>query len=279
MIFQLDLDNVDTVVFDEAGRFRPHELNNYYQSIRERTLKTIRTYLFSSVYEKITISAIDEFLPKGYFEIQTGNLNQAEPLVKQTFFDGRGQNTFLEIWEEIKKRCTCKVDAKGGVDIYVPKTIVFVNKKEDTDMLAGMLNCQLQFSDIKAKAVSHHADMNQATGETGMLAFRSKADDRCDIMVTTDRLACGIDFPDVKLVINYGVPKEATDYIQRIGRTGRNGHKGEAITIIMDNVVSSREINTLIDIMVICTEAGHDVPKFVEELIPQDYIKQESPLY
>ena len=53
-----------------------------------------------------------------------------------------------------------------------------------------------------------------------------------DVLVATDVVSKGLDFPDIKHVINFDMPKEIEDYIHRIGRTGRCGNTGVATTFI-----------------------------------------------
>lgn len=78
-----------------------------------------------------------------------------------------------------------------------------------------------------------HSDLEQERRDEVMLDFRAA---RLDIIVATDILARGIDIDDISLVVNYDVPREAEDYVHRIGRTARADADGMAVTFI-----SSRE--------------------------------------
>jgi superfamily II DNA/RNA helicase len=73
-----------------------------------------------------------------------------------------------------------------------------------------------------------HGDLSQNERERALSMFRSR---RCRILVATDVAARGLDIPCVNLVINYDLPMSIDDYVHRIGRTGRIGHEGKAISM------------------------------------------------
>ena len=74
-----------------------------------------------------------------------------------------------------------------------------------------------------------HSDLEQESRDEVMRGFRSA---NLDILVATDILARGIDIDDISLVVNYDVPREAEDYVHRIGRTARAGAGGSAVTLV-----------------------------------------------
>lgn len=74
-----------------------------------------------------------------------------------------------------------------------------------------------------------HSDLDQQRREEVMLDFRAG---RTDILVATDIVARGIDIDDIAMVVNYDVPREAEDYVHRVGRTARAGTDGKAITLV-----------------------------------------------
>lgn len=79
------------------------------------------------------------------------------------------------------------------------------------------------------KAAEMHSDLEQDRREDVMLAFRAG---RIDILVATDIVARGIDIDDIAMVVNFDVPREAEDYVHRIGRTARAGAGGKAVTLV-----------------------------------------------
>jgi superfamily II DNA/RNA helicase len=76
-----------------------------------------------------------------------------------------------------------------------------------------------------------HSDLSQSERDEIMFQYKSR---KIDMIVATDILARGIDIDDIRIVINYDVPRDCDDYIHRIGRTARAGSKGRAITFVWD---------------------------------------------
>lgn len=81
----------------------------------------------------------------------------------------------------------------------------------------------------KIKTGEMHSDLEQDERDKVMLDFRAG---HIDVLVATDILARGIDIDDISMVVNYDVPREAEDYIHRIGRTARANADGKAVTLI-----------------------------------------------
>ena len=76
-----------------------------------------------------------------------------------------------------------------------------------------------------------HSDLSQSERDEIMFQYKSR---KIDIIVATDILARGIDIDDIRIVINYDVPRDCDDYIHRVGRTARANTKGRAITFISE---------------------------------------------
>jgi len=106
------------------------------------------------------------------------------------------------------------------------KAIVFCRMKREVDRLVT----HLVASGFKAKGL--HGDMEQRQREVVIRAFKQG---QVDIFVATDVAARGLDVNDVSHVFNYHIPFDSESYVHRIGRTGRAGNTGEAITLISPN--------------------------------------------
>ena len=117
-----------------------------------------------------------------------------------------------------------KAAALGRVlELERPKSaIVFCRTRVDVDTLAGMLNAHGH----RAQAI--HGGMMQRERDRVMHLFR---DGQADLLVATDVAARGLDIEHLSHVINYDVPSAPEDYLHRIGRTGRIGREGVAITL------------------------------------------------
>ena len=106
------------------------------------------------------------------------------------------------------------------------RILIFVETKRKADILQRYLITQ------HFLAASIHGDRSQADREDALSAFKLN---RVQILVATDVAARGLDIPDVSLVINYDTPQNIEDYVHRIGRTGRAGNTGVAISFINEN--------------------------------------------
>ncbi len=105
------------------------------------------------------------------------------------------------------------------------KVIIFVGKKQRVKDLTHALRMR----NIDARPM--HSDLDQKEREAVMLDFRNG---KVQVLVATDIVARGIDVDDIPLVINYDVPRDAEDYVHRIGRTARAENIGTAITLVSD---------------------------------------------
>ncbi|MCU0932102.1 MAG: C-terminal helicase domain-containing protein, partial [Serpentinimonas sp.] len=107
-------------------------------------------------------------------------------------------------------------------DASIDQAIVFASTQIECDALAEDLQ-QVGFS-----AVALHGALSQGLRNRRLMALR---DGRVQILVATDVAARGIDVPTITHVFNFGLPMKAEDYVHRIGRTGRAGRQGLAVTM------------------------------------------------
>jgi len=103
------------------------------------------------------------------------------------------------------------------------RVLVFTRTKRGADRLSHILEARSH------KATRIHGDRSQSQREAALRGFKNGS---TRVLVATDVAARGIDIDSVSHVINYDVPEVAEDYIHRIGRTGRAGNKGRAITLV-----------------------------------------------
>ena len=90
-----------------------------------------------------------------------------------------------------------------------------------------------------------HSDLEQKQRDEVMLAFKAG---RVDVLVATDIVARGIDIDDITMVVNYDVPRDAEDYVHRIGRTARAGREGRAVTFVNEkDRLALRSIEQLLE--------------------------------
>ena len=106
------------------------------------------------------------------------------------------------------------------------KCIIFCRMKKEVDRLVAHMTAQ------GFKVSGLHGDMEQKQREVTIRAFKSGG---IDIFIATDVAARGLDVNDVTHVFNYHIPFDSESYVHRIGRTGRGGKTGEAITLVSPN--------------------------------------------
>jgi ATP-dependent RNA helicase RhlE len=106
---------------------------------------------------------------------------------------------------------------------HTDQVLVFGKTKHGCNRLAE------QLGEAGLKAVAIHGNKSQAQRQKALDQFKTG---RARVLVATDVAARGLDIPDLPLVINHDLPMVAEDYIHRIGRTGRNGAQGEALSLV-----------------------------------------------
>ena len=111
-------------------------------------------------------------------------------------------------------------------DVDLEQALVFTSTQRDADWLADKL------ADIGHRVASLHGGMPQGRRNRVLQGLRSRD---LRVLVATDVAARGIDVPSISHVINYGLPMKAEDYVHRIGRTGRAGRQGLAVTLAEAN--------------------------------------------
>lgn len=107
----------------------------------------------------------------------------------------------------------------------IRRAIMFVSKKTKVKDLA------IKMRKLGVKLAQMHSDLTQEERNHVMQDFKAG---RINLIVATDLISRGIDIDDIQLVINYDVPRDAEDYIHRVGRTARAGKEGRAVTLVSE---------------------------------------------
>eukprot|EP00735_Rhodelphis_limneticus_P004175 TRINITY_DN15733_c0_g1::TRINITY_DN15733_c0_g1_i1::g.25502::m.25502 TRINITY_DN15733_c0_g1::TRINITY_DN15733_c0_g1_i1::g.25502 ORF type:complete len:616 (-),score=147.32,sp/Q9LU46/RH35_ARATH/61.97/0.0,DEAD/PF00270.24/1.4e-39,DEAD/PF00270.24/1.6e+02,DEAD/PF00270.24/8e+03,Helicase_C/PF00271.26/6.7e+02,Helicase_C/PF00271.26/9e-27,ResIII/PF04851.10/3.2e+02,ResIII/PF04851.10/0.0036,SecA_DEAD/PF07517.9/0.0036,Helicase_C_2/PF13307.1/6.2e+03,Helicase_C_2/PF13307.1/0.0086,AAA_22/PF13401.1/0.14,CMS1/PF14617. len=134
-----------------------------------------------------------------------------------------------------------------------PPVLIFAENKSDVDDVHEYL----LLKGVGAAAI--HGGKDQEDRNSAMDSFRRGEK---DVLVATDVASKGLDFPDIKHVINFDMPKEIEDYVHRIGRTGRCGKTGVATTFINKSVPET----TLLDLKHLLMEARQPVPAVLQSM-------------
>ncbi len=207
----LRLDGLKTLVLDEADRMLDMGFSEVMEKIIVHTPKSRQTLLFSATYPEsikrmcrsvqrnpVTVIAESEHKP--------GVIDELFYLVKRH----ERNNTLLALFEH-----------------YQPdNALLFCHTKKQCDEVAGFLR------ERQIEALAIHGDLDQRKRDQVLVRF---ANNSCPVLVATDVAARGLDIKSLQAVINYELPRDPEIYVHRIGRTGRAGKKGIALSIFTES--------------------------------------------
>ncbi|WP_432821520.1 ATP-dependent RNA helicase DbpA [Trichloromonas sp.] len=204
----LELKALRTLVLDEADRMLDMGFAEDLASIVAATPKNRQTLLFSATYPE-TIAAMSATV-------------QREPvMVKVEAIHESGQIEQLFFMVESGKRMAAVARILGH---YRPEsTLVFCNTKLECQEVADAL------SERGFSALAMHGDLEQRERDQVLARFANKS---ASILVATDVAARGIDIKELTAVINYELTRDPEVHIHRIGRTGRAGEQGLALSLV-----------------------------------------------
>ena len=207
-IYDIDFSGVKYFILDEADRMLDMGFYDDIMAIVNKLPKDRQTIMFSATMPT-NIRKMAKAIMQNPEEVQIAISRPPETILQQAIDIYEPQKTeYLKLL--FKER-------------QMKKVIVFVGKKQRVKDLARTLRA------IHIDARAMHADLEQKERDEVMLDFRNG---KVDVLVATDIVSRGIDVDDIPLVVNYDVPRDAEDYVHRIGRTARAENKGEAITLV-----------------------------------------------
>ena len=206
-----NLSDVSVLVLDEADRMLDMGFAPAMRRIVSKTPATRQTLLFSATLGDDVLSTTKE-LVKDPIRVEIAHKGTAAQTIDQ-YVLGVAEKEKVRILTDVLKREGSK------------RVIVFCRGKYRADMVCRKLNK----AGITAAAI--HGNRTQGQRETALRRF---ANGEADVLVATDVLARGIDIAEVSYVVNLDVPSDAEDYIHRIGRTGRAGQFGWALTFVAE---------------------------------------------
>ena len=206
----LDLSTIKTLVLDEADRMLDMGFRDDVEKVLGKASPERQTIFFSATIGHSIKTLVEAFANQPrYITVEQGS-GQESVLVTEKGFKVRHQRKFDALLRILRY-----YDAKSGV--------IFCNTQQMVEKLAD----DLASNDCVVDRL--HGGMAQAQRERVMASFRKS---RFHYLVATDVAARGIDVNELGVVVNYDLPKDPEDYVHRIGRTGRAGKKGLALSLV-----------------------------------------------
>ncbi len=209
----VDLSKVSFFILDEADRMLDMGFYDDIMQIVARLPKERQTLLFSATMPP-KIQQLAKSILNNPHEIKLAVSKPAEKIHQDAYvcYETQKLPILLSIFKETPP----------------DKVIVFSSSKLKVKELARALKRE------NFKIGEMHSDLDQDKREDVILDFKSG---KIHVLVATDIMARGIDIDDIELVVNYDVPREAEDYVHRIGRTARADRDGKAITFISEKEI------------------------------------------
>lgn len=209
---------VKTIILDEADRLMDDHNHESVKAVIKTTLKDRQVLLFSATITPQTRERAAAFLTDAAVVTVKEQATAVASAINHLYFICE-QRDKVEMLRKLVHSTKLK------------QALVFINRSEDLELTAAKLN----FNGLKAAAL--HGTFVQADRKKSLEDFRSG---RVQLLVASDIAARGLDIPGMEYIFNLDLPEDPQVYLHRVGRTGRAGQTGTAISII-----SQREIDLI----------------------------------
>ncbi len=211
----IDLTRTSFFILDEADRMLDMGFYDDIIKIASYMSKDRQTIMFSATMPE-NIRKLAKNILHNYVEVRIAVSKPADKIKQSAYlcYDGMKDKVVEYILAPSKDANTANP---------LDRVIMFASSKQKVKELTRAL--KMKGFNVGAM----HSDLDQKERDNILYEFRNR---RISILIATDIVSRGIDIDDIQLVINYDVPKDAEDYVHRIGRTARANREGEAITLV-----------------------------------------------
>ncbi|XP_043462282.1 probable ATP-dependent RNA helicase DDX52 [Leptopilina heterotoma] len=239
----ISLNNVEWLIVDEADKMFEDGTRSFRDQLSAISKACSNPKLRQAMFSATQTPAVTKWCRKNlksWISVMIGLRNAATDLIDQELlYVGSEDGKLMALRNIIQKGIT-------------PPVLIFVQSKDRAQELFN----ELIYDGINVDVI--HADRTQTQRDNVVRCFR---EGKIWFLVCTELMSRGIDFKGVSLVINFDFPPSGISYIHRIGRTGRAGNKGKAITFFTQN--DTVNLRSIAEVM---RDSGCEVPEYMLEV-------------
>lgn len=237
-----NLKRVTYLVLDEADRMLDMGFEPQLRKICSQIRPDRQVLMWSATWPKDVMSLANDYL-HDYYQVTVGSLElSGNKDVTQMIEVCSDQDKYRNLLRYLRENWSIK-----------DRVLVFVETKKGCDMLCR----SLRMDGFQARAM--HGDKSQEERDWALREFKSC---QSTLLVATDVAARGLDVDDIKIVVNFDFPNDMENYVHRIGRTGRAGKKGIAVSFF----VAEKNARVARDLIETLNRTSQNIPTELQAL-------------
>jgi len=237
-----NLKRVTYLVMDEADRMLDMGFEPQLRKIVSQIRPDRQVLMWSATWPKEVQGLARDYLDE-FYQVTVGSLDlTANKNITQTVEVCTDQDKYRSLLRHLRENLTQK-----------DRVLVFVETKKGCDMLTR----SLRMDGFQARAM--HGDKSQEERDWVLAQFKSC---QSTLLVATDVAARGLDVDDIRMVVNFDMPNDLDSYVHRVGRTGRAGKKGTAVSFF----VSEKNGRLARDLVAILNRTSQNIPNELQAL-------------